>query len=359
MANDLDEFIESAGAEYDEDGDEGFSASNYTARANAACASQMMEDAAEARKGHFIHKKWAEIEDGTYTSSTATVDALPPDIYSLTIVNDIVCWRRHMVSTDDIVQLPDTASERVVQSIEAFWAAKDRFASKGQLFKRGVLLYGPPGSGKTATINILMNKLVELGGIVLVVSIPSMATNALRAMRLVEPDRPVICVMEDLDEMIANYGESNLLSLLDGEAQIDNIVHLASTNYPERLDGRIINRPSRFDEVIKIGMPSPEARRVYLRSRLTEEEVTEDQMKKWVTDTSGLSIAHLRELVVSVFCLDRDYDDTIKRLSTMKHIPSSDDDAAAKKLGFGTAVPPRNHHPISKDGSVQSGGGFR
>src|SRR5262249_23195198 len=73
--------------------------------------------------------------------------------------------------------------------------------------------------------------------------------------RQVEPDRPIVCVFEDIDAIIAVYGDSDLLQWLDGNQQVDRAGNLASTNYPEKLDRRIIARPRRFDRILRIATP--------------------------------------------------------------------------------------------------------
>jgi hypothetical protein len=170
-------------------------------------------------------------------------------------------------------------------------------------------------SGKTATITLLNKYLLENGGIVIMCDHPRITSMGLEALRRIEPTRRIICIMEDIDEIIEKYGEHDLLALLDGENQVDRIVMLATTNYPDRLGARIINRPSRFDERILVDMPSKEARRKYLQHILGNIE----DIDRWINDTEGLSIAHLREMTAAVRCLDQDYDSVLKRLKSMKH----------------------------------------
>jgi hypothetical protein len=276
--------------------------------------------------------QWGVLGNDTYIPSGLTCRTLPPACYKVSQDDRgrIIVIKTDIV-TDKLLRLPDTASDRVLDSIKIFWEAKDSFKAKGQLFKRGILLWGPPGSGKTVTIMLLIHDLIERAGIVILVNNPELVTQALEYTRKIEPERPLICVMEDLDEMIDRYGESSILSLLDGENQVDNVVHVASTNYPEDLDARLVNRPSRFDEVIKIDMPSDEARRLYIKSKVTPEELNQYQIEKWVTDTTGMSIAHLRELVIAVFCLGRDYQETLDRLKRMARSPKSSN---LKQTGF-------------------------
>lgn len=292
---------------------------------------------AEAQAGLKIYhshpesSQWSKLGSGLYRASGVTKPKLPAGVYTAGYDSqgNLVFARREII-TDELIELPDTASERVMAGIDTFWLAKDRFGLKKQIFKRGILLWGQPGSGKTALITQLTQKLIAKDGIVFYLDHPELAAAALTQFRKIESDRHLICVLEDIDEMVTRYGEHALLNLLDGETQIKNVVFLATTNYPDRLAKRIINRPSRFDEVIKVGMPSDNARRIYLRSKFSYEELNNDEMEQWVNDTKDFSIAHLRELTVCVFCLKRDYNETIERLRHMDKVLNIND----RKMGF-------------------------
>jgi len=106
--------------------------------------------------------------------------------------------------------------------------------------------------------------------------------------RRIEPTRQILAIMEDLDSLVHEYGESAFLSLLDGENQINNIVFVATTNYPQKLDKRFKNRPSRFDTVKYIGMPSAQARDTYIRAKI--KDVSEKDIKQYVSKSEGYSV---------------------------------------------------------------------
>lgn len=267
--------------------------------------------------------QWAVLPNDTFTAIGTTVSHLPPAIYTLSESGGVIYFNRTNVLTDNLIELDDSAALRVIAGIEKFWESKAKFDRFGILFKRGILMWGPAGSGKTATVNMLMRDLVNRGGMVVLVQSPSIAIQGLHELRRIEPDRPIIIVLEDIEEMISNHGEHGLLGLLDGEHQVSNVVVLATTNYPEMLGERIINRPSRFDEVILVDMPSAKARHRYLRHVL-KDTVPEEELAKWVEATDKLSIAHLRELIVATQCLDRPYDEVVSRLRRMKVRPSSE-----------------------------------
>ncbi len=238
--------------------------------------------------------------------------------------------------SDDIVKLPESANIRVLDGIRKFWESRDRYKKHGLVFKRGVLLWGPPGGGKTVTVHLLTRDLIDNGGIVVFCSNPQLTAFLLAAIRRIEKTRPLIVVYEDIDEIVINHGEHSILSMLDGEQQTDNIVSIATTNYPERLGARIVNRPSRFDDRIFVGMPSLAARLAYLRKATGDSDFAES----WANETEGLSIAHLRELVAAVICLDQEYSDVLKRLRTMNERPKDVEGYQKRNAGFlNQAVP--------------------
>lgn len=98
---------------------------------------------------------------------------------------------------------------------------------------------------------------------------------------------------------------------------------------------RIVNRPSRFDERIFVGMPGLAARLTYLRSATTNGSALKpNDLARWGKDTDGFSIAHLRELVAAVLCLDQPYEDVLKRLKSMAERPKETDGFTKHKLGL-------------------------
>src|SRR5262249_54808151 len=135
--------------------------------------------------------------------------------------------------------------------------------------------------------------------------------------RKIEPDRPLVCIFEDIDAVIEMHGDSELLAWLDGSHQIDKVINIATTNYPERLDRRIVSRPRRFDRIIKIEAPTAATRQTYPRKKLPE-LAAQNQLAHWVDLTDGLSFAALAELVISVACLGNNLEETVKLLRMLE-----------------------------------------
>ena len=285
------------------------------------------EVSGESGDGKFEFRQWQVGANDIFRPAGVTRETIPPGVYSFDRDDSGIFAKKINIITDNLVELPDNSSEQVLKGMQKFWNMEERYRQHRLLYKRGILLWGPPGSGKTSTITLLNRYLLDNNGIVIICDHPRITSMGLEALRRIEPTRRIICIMEDIDEIIDRYGEHDLLALLDGENQVENIVMLATTNYPEKLGARIVNRPSRFDERIFVGMPEVSARRVYLKNILGDIE----ELDKWVSDTNGLSIAHLRELTAAVKCLDQDYNIVLERLRKMKSkVRAGDND----KVGF-------------------------
>jgi SpoVK/Ycf46/Vps4 family AAA+-type ATPase len=141
-------------------------------------------------------------------------------------------------------------------------------------------------------------------------------------------------LFEDLDAIISEHGEDEILQLLDGESAIDKCLNIATTNYPENLDKRLVARPRRFDRVIQIGMPSAEVRKLYFQKKLN---VTDGEIEKWVKSSEGFSFAACAELVISICCFEKPFETAVKDLKEMMSANvSSRDYDKSQKLGFST-----------------------
>lgn len=290
----------------------------------------------------YVH--WTTSDGRVFIPAAKTKPRLTPGVYEINLSPNIgLYFEKIPVKTEGLVRFPDTNSNKVVAEIQKFWEREAIFEEYKLTHKRGILLYGPPGSGKSCTIQLIMEDVVDRHGIVIRFTDPYKFIDGMRILRQIQLDTPAVVIMEDLDSILDMYSESEVLNILDGVNEVKKVVFLATTNYPEELGARIVNRPSRFDKRFRIGFPKAESRRIYfehlisganpkkLNAKLKELKIDLD---RWVEDTDNMSIAHLKELFVAVVILGDEYADAIKTLQSMKErLEDKDFDTG---MGFAT-----------------------
>jgi ATP-dependent 26S proteasome regulatory subunit len=110
-------------------------------------------------------------------------------------------------------------------------------------------------------------------------------------------------VLEDLETIVGDANRSFFLNELDGFSDNSGIVVLATTNYPERIDPAIIDRPSRFDRKYLFDLPSTEERLAFLErwARGLEPDMrpSVERLGRTAEKTRDFSFAYLKELCTS------------------------------------------------------------
>jgi hypothetical protein len=190
--------------------------------------------------------------------------------------------------------------------LATFFAAQATYESYGVPWKRGILLLGPPGNGKTHAVKALINRLGKPCLYVQSLRPPSYHSEHTMVTRVFERARkaaPCILVLEDLDSLVNDGNRAFFLNELDGFAANTGIVTLATTNHPERLDPAIVDRPSRFDRKFYFNLPGSDERSRYLllwNAQLREAmHLSDEDAQTIAAQTEGFSFAYLKELVLS------------------------------------------------------------
>jgi len=293
-----------------------------------------------------VYTQWLKRGTNTFlpTDNAVTVNKVESGVYNIRFNESMGYYMvKKELTLDELIDLPNPEGHKVLEGIKTFWQRKDKFKEYGYSYKRGILLYGVPGGGKTSIINLLCRELVDnMEGVVFTISSEedlAMYRNFMtETYRMIEPDRPIITIIEDIDGLCQHKEtETKLLNVLDGIEQLENVVYLATTNYTERLSERILNRPNRFDMRIEVKSPNDECRRIYLEHKLKGEDLASVDLEEWVEKTRGMTMAHLGEVIKSVLILGNSFEDTVKNLHDLKTIPNSRnyDAEFASKIGFG------------------------
>lgn len=285
------------------------------------------------------YNQWTVHAGNKFSPTMPTKKKIDPGFYEIGNDSNIGYYlERKKIKIDELFELPSDELLHIIEDIEKFWNRKEKYKEYNFVHKRGILLYGDPGNGKSGIIQLCTKYLIEeMGGIVINLSNGDQIDyyqHLIGPLREIEPDTPLIVILEDIDSIAGegNWSTSILLNLLDGIKQIDNVVYLATTNYPEKLEERITNRPSRFDRRYEIEMPNDKVREIYIKNKLTEKELLNLDLKMWIEKTKDLSLAHMRELIVSVFAMGNTFEDTVDRLNGLKIKPKIK--SKNKEVGF-------------------------
>jgi hypothetical protein len=227
------------------------------------------------------------------TSSEPAVE-LPPGIYTH-VAKDYPSPPERLEPTSlrqDFYVRVDSIYQRLADDIRSFLAGEATYRRYGFQYRRGILLYGPPGNGKTSIIRELIRSELPPDAVTIFVeSLPS--RSFLQTIGESLRGRLKVIILEELKTVEKRAQLDRLLSFLDGESSLDHALVIASTNYPSLLPGNIVDRPSRFDRLIHFGDPDPATRAKLLAHHLGREPTEAE-----IGVTQDLSAAALREVAL-------------------------------------------------------------
>jgi hypothetical protein len=208
-------------------------------------------------------------------------------------------------STLDNLLLAPGLKEEIKKDLSHFFESKLVYDRYGIPWKRGVLLSGPPGNGKTHTVKAVINWLDK----------PALYVKSLKSKHHTEHSMmnsvfsyarritPCVLVFEDLESIVTPLNRSYFLNELDGFALNTGILVLATTNHPELLDPAITERPSRFDRKYNFDLPTLDARSKYIarwnENIEAEVRLTDSGIETVAAATEGFSFAFLKELFMA------------------------------------------------------------
>ena len=231
-----------------------------------------------------------------------------------------------LVSTSEIVEKPKTTfsdiggmEEEILsirQAIELPLNKPEAFEQMGLTPPKGVLLTGPPGTGKTMLAKAIANStsatFLGLVGSELAQKYIGEGGRLVRELfDLAKEKAPAIIFIDEIDSIGSKRLDSStsgdrevqrtlmqLLSEMDGFESTQNVKIIAATNRPELLDKALL-RPGRFDRIIEIGLPDSTARNKILKILTQNMPLnTSVNLKQIANKTDCFSGAELKALVM-------------------------------------------------------------
>ncbi|KAF8525316.1 P-loop containing nucleoside triphosphate hydrolase protein [Gautieria morchelliformis] len=196
------------------------------------------------------------------------------------------------------------------QDVNGFFASEQVYKDLSVPWKRGLIMYGPPGNGKTISVKTIMK---TAGYPCLYVRSFKSFFGEEASMRIVfdkaREYSPCVVILEDLDALINDQNRSFFLNQLDGLESNDGLLVIATTNHFDRLDAGLSKRPSRFDRKYLFSDPDMDERVLYIRywqEKLKNNKDIEfpDTLLRDIAELcEGFSFAYLKEAFVSALIL--------------------------------------------------------
>jgi ATPase family associated with various cellular activities (AAA) len=212
---------------------------------------------------------------------------------------------RPAVSRSDVI-LPDGVLDAIERQVLGVAKYAGRLRASGQHLKRGVLLHGAPGTGKTHTVCYLLG---QMDGVTAVVLSGGALGRIRQACSVARALQPSVIVVEDVDligeERMPRMGPVighhpllfQLLSEMDGLDSDIDVTFLLTTNRPEVLEPALAARPGRVDLAAELPLPDAAARRRLVR--LYQGDVILDlaEPERAIERTEGVTASFLKELI--------------------------------------------------------------
>lgn len=181
------------------------------------------------------------------------------------------------ITLDDI-HLPPDLKTSIINDVDSFFEKGAAIYQELNLKPfRKILLAGVPGTGKTMLCSALANRGLKKGLFVIYVSGSSIAGSEFwkihRALEVASnSDKPTIVLVEELDTYMHEETRAQMLNVLDGSETPMNphgTLLIATTNYPEKIDNRVMKRPGRLD-------------RIFIIPEMTSEDDAEKMLRQYL-----------------------------------------------------------------------------
>ncbi|MFC7493517.1 MULTISPECIES: AAA family ATPase [unclassified Nocardioides] len=208
---------------------------------------------------------------------------------------------RPTMSPDDLI-LPTETFADVRRQVVGVAHSRDRLRAAGQHLKRGLLLYGPPGVGKTHTVRYLVSQLADTT----IIELTGETLGAIRdACSIARALQPAMIIVEDVD-LIAqqrdHYGGETLLLFtlfneMDGLAEDADVVFLLTTNRADLLEPALAARPGRVDQAVHVDLPDRESRRRLVELYRGALDVDLSRIDDVLDRTDGVTASFIKELL--------------------------------------------------------------
>jgi hypothetical protein len=200
------------------------------------------------------------------------------------------------------IVLPEGALERIERHALGPARYRERLLAAGRHLKRGLLLHGAPGTGKTLTAMYLIGRMPGRTTVLVTGGALGLLEPACALARRLQP---ATVVLEDVD-LVAHERDFDLpsrpllfelLNEMDGLAEDADVLFVLTTNRPDVLEPALAARPGRIDQSVELPLPDATDRRRLIELYARGLQLRAGRLDEVVERLDGASPAHVKELL--------------------------------------------------------------
>jgi SpoVK/Ycf46/Vps4 family AAA+-type ATPase len=241
----------------------------------------------------------------------------------------------------------------IKRNVHNLYSNRDILAKNKISIKRGIILCGVPGTGKTMLCKVLANEMP----MTIIYVLPSDIRRICDVSRICEMAKdlsPTLLILEDIDYIAEDRDFSGhggnlcieLMNRMDGlQEEFKNVITIATTNMIDKVEKAIKNRPGRFDKVIEVDVPAAKEREkmieIFTKSFKLHKDVDIKAIVKKTKGMPGAFIFHISEYAAILAIEDKSMNKNDIAIVKQKHFEEAIEELKDKDFGCGAEYEPK------------------